>query len=141
MMVPHTQMATYTWVRRIFPLDISISNSMLRTRLEQDPERHHQQIPRAPGQKDRVCPRQEVLIVSAFLPSLCVRSYRPGWDCHGLPIENKTLKELGVSFPVCTVLRPRCEFIVWIAGASRSITQHNTDRRKECSRARNTDTV
>lgn len=23
-------------------------------------------------------------------------SYRPGWDCHGLPIENKVLKELGV---------------------------------------------
>ena len=24
------------------------------------------------------------------------RSYIPGWDCHGLPIENKALKELGV---------------------------------------------
>ena len=26
-------------------------------------------------------------------------SYIPGWDCHGLPIENKTLKELGVCIP------------------------------------------
>jgi len=25
-----------------------------------------------------------------------LRSYVPGWDCHGLPIENKTLKDLGV---------------------------------------------
>lgn len=24
-------------------------------------------------------------------------SYIPGWDCHGLPIENKALEELGVS--------------------------------------------
>ncbi|KAF9048105.1 isoleucyl-tRNA synthetase [Hymenopellis radicata] len=24
------------------------------------------------------------------------RSYTPGWDCHGLPIENKALKDLGV---------------------------------------------
>ena len=23
-------------------------------------------------------------------------SYHPGWDCHGLPIENKVLKKLGV---------------------------------------------
>ena len=23
-------------------------------------------------------------------------SYIPGWDCHGLPIENKALQELGV---------------------------------------------
>ncbi|PBK70866.1 hypothetical protein ARMSODRAFT_955604, partial [Armillaria solidipes] len=22
--------------------------------------------------------------------------YIPGWDCHGLPIENKALKDLGV---------------------------------------------
>lgn len=30
-------------------------------------------------------------------------SYIPGWDCHGLPIENKTLKELKVGFPLrCT---------------------------------------
>ena len=25
-----------------------------------------------------------------------VISYIPGWDCHGLPIENKALQELGV---------------------------------------------
>lgn len=24
-------------------------------------------------------------------------SYIPGWDCHGLPIEHKSLKALGVS--------------------------------------------
>lgn len=24
-------------------------------------------------------------------------SYIPGWDCHGLPIENKVLKKLHVS--------------------------------------------
>lgn len=29
---------------------------------------------------------------------VCLRvvSYVPGWDCHGLPIENKALKEIGV---------------------------------------------
>jgi isoleucyl-tRNA synthetase len=38
-----------------------------------------------------------------FLCSLCYQlltclsfSYIPGWDCHGLPIENKALQELGV---------------------------------------------
>ena len=25
-------------------------------------------------------------------------SYIPGWDCHGLPIENKALKDLGVCY-------------------------------------------
>lgn len=25
------------------------------------------------------------------------RSFVPGWDCHGLPIEHKALEEIGVS--------------------------------------------
>lgn len=28
-------------------------------------------------------------------------SYIPGWDCHGLPIENKALQELGVGLAFC----------------------------------------
>lgn len=32
-------------------------------------------------------------------------SYMPGWDCHGLPIESKTLKELGVRRHHCVGCR------------------------------------
>ena len=40
--------------------------------------------------------------MSIFLRPLCNSklitrtSYIPGWDCHGLPIENKALAALGV---------------------------------------------
>lgn len=34
-------------------------------------------------------------------------SYVPGWDCHGLPIENKALQELGVR-AICS---PPCSFL------------------------------
>ncbi|KAH9941162.1 isoleucyl-tRNA synthetase [Epithele typhae] len=35
--------------------------------------------------------------------------YHPGWDCHGLPIENKVLKQLGVEVNELTPLRIREE--------------------------------
>lgn len=31
-----------------------------------------------------------------------VQSYIPGWDCHGLPIEQKALAAIGVSLPLGT---------------------------------------
>jgi isoleucyl-tRNA synthetase len=37
--------------------------------------------------------------------------YVPGWDCHGLPIEHKILKELGTEAPSldAAAVRPRCQ--------------------------------
>jgi hypothetical protein len=36
--------------------------------------------------------------------SLIRRSYHPGWDCHGLPIENKALQELKARPPFLSVM-------------------------------------
>lgn len=42
---------------------------------------------------------QWVLPSCAWIAPLIRRSYHPGWDCHGLPIENKALQELRVRSP------------------------------------------
>ena len=45
---------------------------------------------------DTVCSAYSLMLTTIALLTLRI-SYFPGWDCHGLPIENKVLKELGVS--------------------------------------------
>ena len=47
---------------------------------------------------------------SLWMTDVLCNSYMPGWDCHGLPIENKALQELSVchhsSLPVLYRLAP-----------------------------------
>lgn len=53
-------------------------------------------------------------------------SYVPGWDCHGLPIENKVLKQLGVSLcrfghvDQAETSKERCSRTVSVSHSSRS---------------------
>lgn len=37
-------------------------------------------------------------ILPFFVLNFFFTSYRPGWDCHGLPIELKALEQIRVSF-------------------------------------------
>jgi len=65
------------------------------------------------------------------------RRYHPGWDCHGLPIENKALQELKARRPFLLVYShqanmdlERCPFVA---------PKYHTHCRQGNSRARNED--
>jgi len=69
-------------------------NYLTRTCFEQNFERYHQPIPRLSWPESAVRSFENFGFSNQF--SISDVSYIPGWDCHGLPIENKALQELGV---------------------------------------------
>ena len=52
---------------------------------------------------DRVQSVHGLIYYHVFSFLRVVFSYLPGWDCHGLPIENKALQDLKVSFIAVSV--------------------------------------
>lgn len=61
---------------------------------EQDSQGLHQSSPCSVGSQSAVRLSNPSVIV--VIMDTIYHSYMPGWDCHGLPIENKVLKSLGV---------------------------------------------
>ena len=66
-----------------------------RPRLEQDPQGHHQPLSRFPRAQSPVRCKMRCQNSAYIIHGV---SYVPGWDCHGLPIENKALQDLNVRF-------------------------------------------
>ena len=66
-----------------------------RPRFEQDPQGHYQPLSRFPWTQSPVRCKMRFQH-SAYM--IYAVSYVPGWDCHGLPIENKALQDLNVRF-------------------------------------------
>ena len=71
---------------------LSAYTLLARTCLEQDPKGYQESLSGPHGRPGAVC----VNVILRPLAADEAASYHPGWDCHGLPIENKVLKELGV---------------------------------------------
>jgi hypothetical protein len=90
LMEAYTAVALITYIIRLKHINRSAS----RTCVEQNTQRHYQPIPCDAGSPCAV--RRTRLVLKIFSPETHDASYMPGWDCHGLPIEDKALKELKV---------------------------------------------
>jgi hypothetical protein len=82
MMDRRTPTVIYTWVSPFLQASLSF-----RSCIEPDSQGYHQSVECASRAQGAVC----------FPQGAAERSYVPGWDCHGLPIELKALAELNVS--------------------------------------------
>ena len=71
------------------------SGALSRPRLEQDSQGHHQPLSRFPRTQSPVRCKMRCHNSAYIIDTV---SYVPGWDCHGLPIENKALQDLNVRF-------------------------------------------
>ncbi len=93
MMVHHMQMVIFIWVRFCVLLVASWCLIFSRARAKQNSERHYQSVSRIVGSSRPVSSSPLWQRISC---SIRQGSYIPGWDCHGLPIENKALKAVQV---------------------------------------------
>jgi hypothetical protein len=89
-------MAIYTWVIFVLPYIRDFEFIIVRTCSQQDFEGYHRSFTADIGEEGQV----RTIILTSELEWLNSSSYIPGWDCHGLPIENKALQELGVRLSI-----------------------------------------